>query len=414
MDGDCSLKTGIRQELEEWRQAVALLVKFERGAGHLDELLDQATRLQMRWLVMQAFREWHSINRILEPRLGKPPRPVTLNLLRLAVAECLSCTAEDRPKVVHHAVEAGRVLKLSKAECGFVNAVLRTILREGNLERATVSNSHPEWLRKRWEKQFGEDATRKLMEWNQGIPAFHVSAEEEPPYAEATEWEGFYRIKRSLFREAIADLEAGKTYLQDPFTRIPVALLDPQPGESIMDLCAAPGGKSRLIARRMGGQGRLILVDKPGPRLERLRENAARFGVDLPEIIGSPVEELAQAGADALRPGTMDGVLIDVPCSNTGVIQKRPDVKIRLVEADIARLASGQLRLLKEAARWVRPGGRLVYSTCSLEEAENAAVVEAFRRDVPGWNLEQTILSLPWECGHDGGAAFLLTLEPRG
>ena len=197
--------------------------------------------------------------------------------------------------------------------------------------------------------------------------------------------------------------------MQDPFSRIPVEMLEVASGESVLDLCAAPGGKSRLLAHAMGGKGRLILVDKPGPRLDRLQSNSAAFP-HRPEVIGARLEELEKEGSEnGLPPQGMDAVLIDVPCSNTGVMQKRPDVKLRLREDDISRLAEEQGKLLALAARWVRPGGRLVYSTCSLEEEENAGVVDRFLEATTGWDLKDRTISLPWECGHDGGGAFLLT-----
>ena len=112
---------------------------------------------------------------------------------------------------------------------------------------------------------------------------------------------------------------------------------------------------------------------------------------------------------EGIELGTVDAILIDVPCSNTGVIQKRPDVKIRLHEDTFARMAELQLELLGHAARWLRPGGRLVYSTCSLETEENAGVVEGFLRANPAYRQAACVVSYPWQCGHDGGGAFLLT-----
>jgi 16S rRNA (cytosine967-C5)-methyltransferase len=133
-----------------------------------------------------------------------------------------------------------------------------------------------------------------------------------------------------------------------------------------------------------------------------------------PTIIGSPLEELEGCAPEhGLQAGSMDAVLIDVPCSNTGVIQKRPDVKLRIKADEISALGTRQLELLELAARWVKPGGRLVYSTCSLEAEENTEVVEAFCRRNPSWQLQRSVISLPWECGHDGGAAFLLTINPQ-
>ncbi|NDV61397.1 hypothetical protein G0Q06_02915 [Puniceicoccales bacterium CK1056] len=400
------------REKEDWREAIALLVKFCRGEAHLDILLDNAHQLHSRWLVMETFRQWLVIDALLAPHLKRAPRPEAHNLLRLAVAECLYREEADRPKVVHYAVEVARGIKLSKPEAGFVNGVLRSVLRAGKFSDAGPEKSHPDWLVKRWKNSLGEAATQQLLNWNQSIPGLYVRAGEKPEYCDETDWAGYFKVQQSRSPDAIADVKAGKVYIQDPFTRIPVDLLDPKPGESILDLCAAPGGKSRLLSERMSGKGRLILVDKPGNRLERLISNFARLEKPGPLIIGSLLENLeALAPEHNLECASMDAVLIDVPCSNTGVIQKRPDVKLRLKEADILAQSEQQLKLLELAARWVRPGGRLVYSTCSLEPEENTAVVEAFCKAHGKWKLVREKLSQPWECGHDGGGAFLLTIE---
>ena len=409
-DGESKLR-GLK---DEWAAAVKLLVDFGSGRGHLDDLLEGSELSRTRWLVMETFRQWFIIEGILKPRLRRPPRPVSLNLIRLALGECMSRPESEHPKVVHHAVETGGRMGLSKPEKGFVNGVLRQLLREGIAARKTLAGSHPEWMTRRWHRQFGETGLVRLLEWNQGQPVIHVSADVGPAYSEDTPWEGFYKVKPSRFGEALEDLEAGKVYVQDPFARIPVALLNPAPGETVLDLCAAPGGKSRLIARRMKEKGNLVLVDKPGKRLDRLRENVARLGAGEVRIIGSRIEDL-QAGrsGERLEAGTFDAVLIDVPCSNTGVMRKRPDVKVRLTEGALFEQAKEQAQLLRMAAAWVRPGGRLVYSTCSLEAEENDACVEAFLKAFPTWELKERKMSLPWECGHDGGGAFLLT-APKG
>jgi 16S rRNA (cytosine967-C5)-methyltransferase len=395
-----------------WREAVELLCAWQRGSGHLDDLLEQSGLAGSRWLVMETFRQWLVIEDLIRPRVRRAPRPVSQQLMRLALAECLQRSGEVHPRIVHHAVAMARQLGLSKAEQGFLNGVLRAILRDGGTGRAfPLEQTHPEWLVRRWMGQFGVPQTVQLLAWNQAPPDLMLRAEACPGYAEPTKWSGYVKLQPGAFREALPDLDAGTVYIQDPFARIPVELLDPRPGETVLDLCAAPGGKTRLIAGRMAGRGRLLAVDKPGRRLDRLRENAARMAMEGIEVIGSRVEDLGNLGLQPAGLLLADAVLIDVPCSNTGVIRKRPDVKLRLSEQDILQLRERQMRLLGEAARWTAPGGRLVYSTCSLEREENEDVVEAFCRSQPGWRLARAMPSRPWECGHDGGGAFLLTKD---
>jgi 16S rRNA (cytosine967-C5)-methyltransferase len=165
------------------------------------------------------------------------------------------------------------------------------------------------------------------------------------------------------------------------------------------------------IADRLQRTGRLVSLDLPGPRLDRLRENLAEVrGVQV-DIVGIDLET---ARAETFReqglPDQFAGVLLDVPCSNTGVMRHRVDVRWRLQAGDIARHASQQLVLLQAAAGRVAPGGRLVYSTCSLEREENEGVVEAFLASPAGrgWTLEAQVVARPWVTGEDGAGAFRL------
>jgi 16S rRNA (cytosine967-C5)-methyltransferase len=395
----------VKNEQQDWVQAVELLSRWEGGLRHADDLLEVSDPGRLRWLVMEVFRQWLPIEAALSSRLKRPPRPKVRQLLRLALAECLSREEASRPQIVHNAGEVAKVLKLSKAERGFLNAVLRRCLREGFSGVADPGATHPRWMVDRWIGCFGEDATAKLLEWNQSKGEVHVQADGCPAYAETTDWEGYYRVKPSRFHEALPDLKRGVVYAQDPFARVPVGLLAPQAGEHILDLCAAPGGKTRLLARAMEGKGTLTAVDRPGRRLERLRGNVSLIPAGLVTIVGKPLQDLTLDDLD----GPADGILLDVPCSNTGVIRKRPDVKLRLNEEDIQKQTDLQLELLRLASGWVRPGGRLVYTTCSLETEENEGVVHGFLDTVDGWILEKSVLSRPWECQHDGGGAFLLT-----
>ena len=259
-------------------------------------------------------------------------------------------------------------------------------------------------------KKIGEEATEALVNWNQRIPDLTLRADARPPYAEETAWEGYFKLGRARFGEALPDLESGKVYMQDPFTGIPVKLLGVHPGESVADLCAAPGGKTRLLAEALGGQGVLLALDKPGRRVDRLKENLLRSGMSWVKVISAVLESSGPATGGGITGGKpVDAVLIDVPCSNTGVIQKRPDVKLRLSESGVSELSLQQLRLLEAASGWVRPGGRLVYSTCSIEEEENQGVIDCFLKEHPEWQLMESVMSYPWVCQHDGGGAFLLT-----
>jgi len=402
----------MKDRTHDWKEAVHLLVAFEEGTAHLDQLLERFEVHRSLWLVLEVFRNWLLVDRILEARVSRRPRPLACHLLRLAMTECLVRESETHPRIVHHAVATAAILRLTPPEKSFINGVLRAFLREPfPLPREDAAATHPAWLVGKWRKAFGEEGLNALLKWNQTPAVNYVLADQCPEYAVPTAWDGYFRLPPGAFRKALPDLEAGKVYIQDPFARKPVDLLAPSPGERVLDLCAAPGGKSRLISRRMSS-GYLAMVDKPGARFKRLLENLATFaGPDL-LALPSAVEQLEGAfRPHGIETGSFDAVLIDVPCSNTGVIRRRPDVRLRLLENDLQRLAAGQLTLLTQAARWVRPGGRLVYSTCSIEEEENRGVVQAFLSRDRRWVLREELLSLPWEEDHDGGGAFLLTMS---
>ena len=205
-------------------------------------------------------------------------------------------------------------------------------------------------------------------------------------------------------------LKGGKLYLQDPGTRLAVELLAPQAGEAVLDLCAAPGGKSLLIADAMK-TGRLVSMDLPNARIDRLKENLSRVtGVEVALVQADVGDGAVAALREHKLPEAYDAVLIDVPCSNTGVMRHRADVKWRLQAGDFKKHPKQQLALLHAAARLVAPGGRLVYSTCSIDTEENEAVVKEFFNSRAGgpFKLEKSVQSLPWETGHDGAGAFLL------
>lgn len=330
--------------------------------------------------------------------------------------------------------------------------------------------SHPEWLVRSWLAQFGATATRALLEWNQqrapvyarwrppfapssvitdsvgvlvpeaampasGESAAHPASEpatphdgaapaapepaepaagvatQPPDWLKTTPWPGYYEVPGGRWSDVEALLKSGRIYLQDPATRIAVELLAPLPGETVLDGCAAPGGKSLLIADAMG-RGKLVAADLPGARIDRLKENLSRVPstMDVALVQGDLRERFADLLQEHGQPRTFAAVLLDVPCSNTGVMRHRVDVKWRLQEGDFRKHPRQQLALLAAASRFVAPGGRLVYSTCSIDTEENEHVVHAFLADRrgAGWELEDHRISRPWETGHDGGAAFRL------
>jgi 16S rRNA (cytosine967-C5)-methyltransferase len=421
-----------------WPAAARLVARWLERRERVDELLETlggsltgAERARCQHLVFGVVRHFGRIEAALNRLIAHPPRFSTRGVLFVAGFELIEAGSKSIEegmvaKIVHHAVEQTKRLA-SAAEAGLVNAVGRKLAAElavpapPNAAPAEVLAeyfSHPEWLVRRWLAQFGADATRALLEWNQQpAPVYarwRVEGEAPPAWMKPTQWPSFYEIESGHWSKVEPLLRMGKIYLQDPATRLSVELLAPQATEVVLDACAAPGGKSLLIADALK-QGKVIAMDLPGARIDRLKENLSR----LPPTVGIALVQAdlrESAGAMLKEHGLSQAflaVLLDVPCSNTGVMRHRVDVKWRLQEGDFKKHPRQQLALLAAAARLVAPGGRLVYSTCSLERDENEEVVKEFLADRHGhWTQEAQTISKPWESRHDGAAAFLLRRNP--
>lgn len=415
---------------DAWGTAVWLVELWVGEHARVDELLERVPatltgveRARCQNLFFGTVRWWSRLESALSGLMAREPRPRVRAALLVAGFELLQGGADATAQVVHHAVERTKVLA-SPAEARLVNAVARKLaerlarpgdapLRPDDARALAELHAHPEWLVTRWLGQFGAAATRSLLEWNQ-TPAqlfgrWRTDAV-RPDFLQPARWPRFFEIGSGHWDEVRRLVATGDLYVQDPSTRLCVELLAPQPGETILDACAAPGGKSLMIADALGGCGRLVALDEPGERLDRLRENLGRVpaGVEVALMPG----DLRKAGPRYFEkfnlPATYDAVLLDAPCSNTGVMRHRVDVKWRLQEGDFDQHARQQSELLRAAARMVAPGGRLVYSTCSIDAAENEQVVRRFEREARGWQLERHIVAHPWNDGHDGAAAFLL------
>ena len=410
-----------------WGTAVLLVERWLATQERVDALLEQLTpglpaqeRARAQHLFYGVVRWAGRIEGALAGLMAQPPRTKVRAILLVAGFELLEPRqAADKTgavaKIIHHAVEKAKTVASPK-EAGLVNAVARKLAARLDEPPKTLADefAHPEWLVSRWVKQFGPAVARQLLEWNQQPAPVYArwrTAEPVPDFLAPTKWAGFFEVKAGHWEEVRKLANDGAIYLQDPSTRLCVELLAPQPGETILDACAAPGGKSLMIADAMQS-GKLVALDEEGPRLQRLRENLSRAPKTV-EVSLMPAD-LEKVGTVFFRdfslPETYDAVLLDAPCSNTGVMRHRIDVKQRLQEGDFAQHGNQQLALLHAAARMVRPGGRLVYSTCSLDAQENEGVMRAFFDSRAGgvFKRERHILAYPWSEGHDAAAAFLL------
>jgi 16S rRNA (cytosine967-C5)-methyltransferase len=416
-----------------WHSAAQLSARWLDRRERVDVILESAPpslgpadRGRCQHLFYGVVRNFGRIEAILGRLVAHPPRFITRAVLYIAVFELIEAQAAGaaeggEAKIVHHAVEMAKELA-SPSEARLVNAVARKAAGAVAAQRAPAAIasaealaeyfSHPEWLVRRWLPAFGAASTRALLEWNQQpAPVYarwRAAGEPPPGWLQPTRWPGFFQVPPGRWKETLALVDAGSAYLQDPATRLCAELLAPRAGEDVLDLCAAPGGKSLLAADAMG-TGRIVCVDVPDGRIDRLKENLSRLGSVQAALVQADVREgLGAVLAEHRLPVEYPAVLIDVPCSNTGVMRHRIDVKWRLQEADFGKHARHQGALLLGASRLVAPGGRLVYSTCSIDAAENEDVVKAFLGRSRAFKLEGSAVAVPWIDGHDGAAAFLL------
>ncbi len=430
-----------------WPAAASLVARWLDRRERIDALLEELPRTfagperaRCQHLVIGVVRHFGRIDAALSRLVAHPPRFPTRAVLFIAGFEIIDAMADNEDgriaKIVHHAVEQAKGIA-STSEARLVNAVVRKLAGVLTTSAPTLNLSagelgeffsHPAWLVQAWLAQFGPESTRALLEWNQR-PAplygrWRATGEAPPDFLKPTARPTMFEVTPGHWPKVEALLKAGKIYLQDPSTCIPVELLAPQAGERVLDLCAAPGGKSLLIADTMNATatgeasakpGKLVAVDMPGARIDRLKENLSRVStIEIALVQTDVVGNLTVALREHQLPEIYDAVLLDAPCTNTGVMRHRVDVKWRLQAGDFRKHHEQQLSMLHSAARMVAPGGRLVYSTCSLDRVENENVVSEFLAGKAGgpFELEKSVLSYPWTSGHDGAGAFLLRRSP--
>lgn len=384
-----------------------------------DILLDLATKFQLssadRGLAQEIFygtlRNLFLVDEIIEQLRRGRIKPSTRNILRIGLYQ-IFCSGIANHAAVNETVNLAR-----PHEKGLVNAILRNALRREEKFKSDIATwpledqfSHPRFLIERWEKQFGEKATRSLLKWNNTPPSVfarinHLAANKEAlekvkletgSHSLGKEYPHFFQVKGAPNTEW---LHEGLIYIQDPSTSHSCRLLDPKPGEVVLDACAAPGGKTSYLAQLMENEGKIVATDSSSQRLQKTRENLERLGASRVDIRKADWTQDSCLAKDH----QFDAILLDVPCTNSGVIRRRVDVRWRMQPDDFARQAKLQSQLLARVSEHLKPDGRIVYSTCSIDHEENEAVIKS-----SGLQIEEMRRCLPWENGYDGAFAALL------
>jgi 16S rRNA (cytosine967-C5)-methyltransferase len=364
---------------------------------------------------------------------NRPQKPLLRELLRLGLYQIFWLERIPNHAAVNETVASAKRHGFT-SQAGFINAVLRGYLREFDATKKTLADlkatrpalgfSHPEWLVQRWEQRWGHEKTVSLLEWNNTPPKTYarVNLLKADPAKLLVQWRDedveYDFLRRDWFPENLvfelkshpplahlSSFKQGLFYIQDPSTLLAVHALDPKPADTVLDLCAAPGGKLTHIAQQVHNEARIIAQDTSPERLKLIEENCSRLGVTCVQISSpdssfpSPLSSLTSH---------FDRILLDAPCSNTGVLRRRVDLRWRINPDEISRLRKMQLELLSQAAALLKPAGTLLYSTCSLEPEENEQAVSEFLENNSAFRLRSSRQLLPFNDAVDG--AFVATL----
>jgi 16S rRNA (cytosine967-C5)-methyltransferase len=406
------------------RAAAAVLVAGVVHEGRsLDELLasdaDEGSSRGFKRALAYGTLRWHlRLDALLKRLADRPPErmpPRLRALIEVGLYQLMS--GETAPHAaVAETVEAARDLGLARA-AGFVNAVLRRYQREHAAIHAVVDSelaqrtAHPRWLVDRLQRQYG-DATPAILDANNAHPPMWLRVNRRRwNVAEATaeltaagfEAHGHAMAPDALRVEPPADVRRlpgfaeGCISVQDAAAQLAVELLLPEAGERILDACAAPGGKACHVLERVDGNCNLTALDVSEARLALVRDSLARLGLVADVRLGDAADPASWW--DGQR---YDRIMLDVPCSATGVIRRHPDIKLLRRPGDIAALARRQDRLLASAWRMLAPGGTLLYTSCSVLREENEDVVGRFLAATPGARDQTPLLTTAWPARPSG------------
>jgi 16S rRNA (cytosine967-C5)-methyltransferase len=359
--------------------------------------------------------------------------PWILNVLRLGVYQLLYT---DR---IPESAACNESVKLSKkyghaASSGFVNAVLRNISRKRDtiqypdkekegLKFLSIRYSHPEWLVKEWLERFGSEFTEGLLKSNNEVPELTIRTNtlkvSKEQLAEQLAAEGI-TVEPGKYDEdalgltnpssitALDSYRKGLFQVQDESSMLVARILDPQPGEFILDVCSAPGGKATHIAQLMRNQGTLVARDIHEHKIRLIQNASERLGTSIIRTEMFDASEL-----DARQIGKADRVLVDAPCTGLGIVRRKPDIKWARNLEDKKEIISLQEKILGTCARYVKPGGTLVYSTCTIEREENEGQIESFLRDRDEFRLVDITSNLPSQLVKESAAGGYIQLYPH-
>ncbi|MBO9998551.1 MAG: 16S rRNA (cytosine(967)-C(5))-methyltransferase [Cyanobacteria bacterium SID2] len=400
-------------------------------------------------LVYGCVRRQRSLDAVLDRFAKKPAaqQPPDLRiLLHLGLYQLMFLDRMSDAAAVDTTVKLAKENRMAGLS-GVVNGVLRQYLRSTSdrsfpidlpddpMSQLGIRYSYPDWIVKIWLDRLGFEEAEQLGQWFNRSPQLHLRVNPLKTTVETVEtaWreagvnvERMPHVPQGLNVKNAGNVEALPGYaegwwtVQDSSAQLVTHLLDPQPGESIVDACAAPGGKTTHIAELMGDTGKIWAIDRTASRLKKVRENLDRLQLNSIEVLEADSRNLPQFE------GSIDRVLLDAPCSGLGTLHRRADLRWRQTPETTKELATLQGELLEACAKWVKPGGILVYATCTVNELENENVVQPFLERHPDWQIESPTLDSPvaslatpkgwicvWPHRHQMDGFFMVRLKRR-
>jgi 16S rRNA (cytosine967-C5)-methyltransferase len=403
-------------------------------------------------LVHGVIRRRETLNALLQPHVTRPLEKIeagALTLLHLGLYQLFLLSGAPAYAVVNETTELAK--RIGRPQwTGFVNGILRSASRAVTDEFVTApaanavpladgrfrvvrekafpnpaldftgyfaaAFSFPHWLAERWRRRFSPSELERLGFWFNTPPRLslrvHALRTTREAFLEALEKAGIaahagdhpdaVRLDQSARVPTLPGFREGWFTIQDESAMGAATLLAPKPGDRVLDLCAAPGGKSTHLAALMHDEGSVVAADVDAERLKLVDDTCQRLGLSIVKTC------VVRRDSSDLPAGPFDAILMDVPCSNTGVLGKRPEVRWRLTPADIAELAELQRGLLRAALSRLRPGGRLVYSTCSIEPDENQDLIRSIQSEHPELSLVEERTHIPGQPADGGYQALLM------
>ncbi|WP_413380052.1 16S rRNA (cytosine(967)-C(5))-methyltransferase RsmB [Alkalihalobacillus sp. 1P02AB] len=335
--------------------------------------------------------------------------PWVKTLLQMSVYQLVYLERVPERAVIHEAVTIAKK-RGHDGTASLVNGILRSVQREGvpsfekvtnQTKRLAFEYSFPKWLVRRWLTTYGEEETREMMKMSLKPPVVSLRVNQlktnQDDLAKILKEEGVLTRKGELSSDALI-VEEGNAFktnayrsglftAQDESSMLVAKALGPKAGEHILDSCAAPGGKSTHIAELMNNEGTLLSVDLHEHKVQLIREQAKRLDLSMIEVVAADVRAFSQKTPVE----SFDAILLDAPCSGLGVIRRKPDIKWAKKESDIQDIAEIQAMILEAVAPLLKKGGRLVYSTCTIDQEENEAIVEHFIQTHPEFQWDITL-----------------------